>query len=390
MDMRIAGGISLGGLVEQADRVAAVLSTVRGSILAPEDRKTAPTYGLAHMMAITGLEKRALEYRIGKGMVPAGMVTGGRRQFTLSEVRQAARWARGSKLRPAGARALTVTAANFKGGVAKTTTALTLAQGLSLRGHYVLVVDCDPQGSLTTLFGLLPDTEVPEDATILPLCAGAESSISYAVRPTYWDGIDLVAAAPVLFGAEFALAARQNDQSGPEFWRVLDAGLDQARETYDVIVIDTPPALGYVTINALMAADGLLMPLPPSQLDFASSAQFWRIFSDLAMQVAGPAGAKEFAFIDVLPTRVDGQDASSETVRDWMRAAYGDRLLPAEVPKSAATAASAVEFGSVYDGTGGAGPTTHKRALAAFERVADLVEDQAGVFWRSQVAGGTN
>ncbi len=388
MDMRVCGGISLAGLVEQADRVAAVVGRVRQAMLAPEARKTAPVFGLAQMMAMTGLEKRALEYRIDKGHVPAGTVVGARRQFTLTEAREAVRWARRSKLRPSGARALTVSVANFKGGVAKTTTAVTLAQGLSLRGHRVLVVDTDPQGSLTTLFGILPDTDVTEAETIMPLCLGTKTSISYAVRRTYWDGIDLVPAAPALFGAEFALAGRQALGQGLEFWRVLDAGLDSERNNYDVIIVDTPPALGYVTINALMSADGLLMPLPPSQLDFVSSGQFWRLFSDVALQVAGEASAKAFAFIDVLPTRVDGSDVSADTVRDWMRAAYGERLLPVEVPKSVAAAASAIEFGSVYDGTGGAGRATHKRALDAFERVAEFVEDQAGAYWRAQIGGG--
>lgn len=86
--------------------------------------------------------------------------------------------------------------ANFKGGVGKTATAVTLAQGMSLLGHKVLVIDIDPQGSLTTLFGILPDSEVEEEDTILPLVMGAETSIRYAIRPTYWDGIDLVPAAP--------------------------------------------------------------------------------------------------------------------------------------------------------------------------------------------------
>ena len=68
--------------------------------------------------------------------------------------------------------------------MSKTTTAVTLAQGLTLLGHKVLVIDTDPQGSLTTLFGILPDTEVEEHDTILPLAMGSETSIRYAIRPT--------------------------------------------------------------------------------------------------------------------------------------------------------------------------------------------------------------
>jgi chromosome partitioning protein len=130
-----------------------------------------------------------------------------------------------------------------KGGVGKTTTAMTLAQGLALKGHKVLVLDCDPQGSLTTLFGILPDTEVDESQTILPVCLGQESSIAPSIQNTYWPGLDLVCAAPLLFAAEFGLPARQMRETDFEFWNVLNQALDDVRDEYDVIIIDTPPAL---------------------------------------------------------------------------------------------------------------------------------------------------
>ena len=140
--------------------------------------------------------------------------------------------------------------------------------GLSIRGHKVLVIDCDPQGSLTTLFGILPDAEVEAEHTILPLCLGEQESVEYAIRSTYWDGIDLIPATSVLFSAEFALPGRQRDEGQRfQFWNVLHYGIEQARQTYDVIIIDTPPALSYVTINAMMAADGIITPLPPNALN---------------------------------------------------------------------------------------------------------------------------
>jgi chromosome partitioning protein len=159
-------------------------------------------------------------------------------------------------MRPPGQKAITVAVGNFKGGVSKTTSAMILAQGLSLRGHRVLAIDTDPQGSLTTLHGILPETEVDAEMTIGPLCEGSETDIRYAIRSTYWEGIDLIAAAPFLFSAEFALPARQMRDPSSRFWDVLNAGLDSVRDLYDVIVIDTPPSLSYVTINALWAADG--------------------------------------------------------------------------------------------------------------------------------------
>ena len=152
-----AATISLEAIAEQAERAKAVVSQVRGRMLAPNARKKAPSFTTAQLMVLTGLDKSQVDYRLRKGDLPGGTLnsTGSRREFTLAETRHWVREHRREELRPEGAEAITITVGNFKGGVTKTTTALTLAQGLSLRGHKVLVIDCDPQGSMTTLFGLL-------------------------------------------------------------------------------------------------------------------------------------------------------------------------------------------------------------------------------------------
>ena len=113
---------------------------------------------------------------------------------------------------------------------------------VKLPANVRLAIDIDPQGSLTTLHGILPEAEVSEEMTIAPLCNGTSDDITPAIRSTYWDGIDLVAAAPFLFSAEFALPARQMQEAGARFWDVLNAGLEPVRDLYDVIVIDTPPS----------------------------------------------------------------------------------------------------------------------------------------------------
>mgnify|MGYP000978409193 CR=1 FL=1 len=275
---------SLSDIMEQADRASYLMSEVRSAILAPEARKQAPSYNATQLAALCDVERSQIVYRLSKGDLPAGRInqSGNRRAFSLEEAQTWIREYRAKRLRPAAAEAVCIAVANFKGGVGKTTTAMSLAQGLTLKGHRVLLIDCDPQGSLTTLFGIMPDTEVEESQTILPVCLGQQTSIAPAIRSTYWHNLDLVCAAPLLFAAEFGLPARQMREEGFEFWNALNVALDDVRQRYDVIILDTPPALSYVTINALMASDGILMPLPPNALDAASAAQFWRLFSDLA------------------------------------------------------------------------------------------------------------
>jgi chromosome partitioning protein len=383
---------SLADVMTQADKASYMMNAVRGALLAPENRKQAPHFNTTELAALCDADRSQIVYRSSKGDLPAGTINpgGNRRTFTLEDAMPWIREFRADQLRPKGAQAVCISVANFKGGVGKTTTAMTLAQGLALKGHKVLVLDCDPQGSLTTLFGILPDTEVDESQTILPVCLGQESSIAPSIQNTYWPSLDLVCAAPLLFAAEFGLPARQMREADFEFWNVLNQALDDVRDEYDVIIIDTPPALSYVTINALMASDGILMPLPPNALDAASAAQFWRLFSDLAGQLVEQRGVtKSFDFVRVLLTRVDSQDSTTATIRDWINKTYEGKVLPAEIPKTTVASSSSAEFGTVYDVAKYDGSQkTYKRARDAYERVSELMEEIIRATWRRQVAEG--
>lgn len=154
--------ISLKDIQAQAELSADMMDQVRTAMLNPTSRKKELTINLSQLAAYCGVEKGNLIHRAKKGDLPEGRLnpSGSRREYTLSEAQYWIRSYRSDKLRPSGAEAITISIANFKGGVGKTTTAMTLAQGLTLLGHKVLVIDTDPQGSLTTLFGILPDTEV--------------------------------------------------------------------------------------------------------------------------------------------------------------------------------------------------------------------------------------
>jgi chromosome partitioning protein len=389
--------ISLKAITEQAERATSVVAQARNVMLSPHARKLSPTYTATQLIERLGIERTQYEYRVrNPNGLPTGKLTstGARREFTLGEVRQWARQYRSSHLRPAGAEGITICTAHFKGGSTKTTTATTLAQGLSMRGHKVLVVDIDPQGSMTTLFGFLPDAEVDVTQTLLPLFTGDESDVRYAIRSTFWDGVDLIPAASPLFSAEFILPARQLKERAFQFWRTLDYGLDPVRGEYDVIICDTPPSLSMLTVNALMATDGIVMPLPPSNLDFASSAQFWDLFKDLADDFAGRGAGKDFAFINVLLSKVkyaapkENTGQSTAIIREWIQAAYAERVLPVEIPDLEAVRTASKEFGTVYDASReNAATRTFKSAFEAYDRFVDLIEQQMETFWQRQIGG---
>ncbi len=380
--------IGIADLQAVADLSSDVVQKVRAAMLAPTAKKAPPVFSTSELADLCGIEKTHVLYHAKKGTLPTGVKKGARLEWSLEEAKEWVQSFRKDYLRdPTQAAGVVIAVANFKGGVAKTTTAAALAQGLNLKGHKVLVIDTDPQGSLTTLFGVLPDTEVEEEQTILPLCIGVTESILSSIQSTYWSGIDLVAAAPFLFNAEFILPARQKGSTEFEFWRVLDHGLEDARNIYDVIIIDTPPSLSYTTINALMAANGVLMPLPPNALDFASSAQFWSLFTDVCSGLFKHGGAnKKFNFVDVLLSRVDKSDAVSAAVREWIVAAYGARVLPVEIPKTSIAASASIGFGTVYDmTTSTAQAKTLKRARDAYDQLVQYIEMQITGIWASDI-----
>ena len=146
-----------------------------------------------------------------------------------------------------------IAVANQKGGVAKTTTAINLAASLAMANQRVLVVDMDPQGNLTS--GLGKKGQVGPATTIYEALTNDAVDPHAFILSTGVDHLSLVAADRHLTGAEIELV------SLPERERRLRKFVDQLRDEYDYIFIDTPPSLGLLTLNALVAADTVLVPI---------------------------------------------------------------------------------------------------------------------------------
>lgn len=386
--------VSIADLAAMRTKAHAVVSQNRAAAAAPSAQKIPPEFNSAQVAELCGIDRNKLEHRRRKGGLPDGREDARRRMFTLKESQEWVLEYRGSKTRRGCVsgdyvpKAAVITAGNFKGGVGKSTTAATLAQGLSLRGHKVLVIDTDPQGSLTSLMGVAPETLQDED-TILSVASGDAQSLGDAIRPTYWSNIHLIGAAPRISGAQFHLPARAQ-KDGVKFWSVLSNGMQEdVRSLYDVVIIDTPPALDYLTINAFYAADILMVPLPPSAMDFVSSTQFWDLFVELNEEFAEYGMDKNYSFVNVLLSRVDANDSASALVREWITEAYGKHVLPVEIPSTAAAKTAAAEFGTVYDATvAQQSARTYRRAYEAYERLIEITEDQLIRVWQSQGKGG--
>ena len=236
----------------------------------------------------------------------------GAKWFTLDEVLRLRAFfaAEGSKTkeylpyRPKGLPAKIAAVANFKGGVGKTSTAAHLAMSAALDGYRVLVIDLDSQGSMTSIFG---GQVADEWQTVFPLLARDYAESLQAenrarmgrgdpplplddmlaealklrsqdlIQTTHWPNIDLLGAQLNLYWAEFQIPVWRMQLKGWKLWDGLVNRLtaDGVLDDYDLVLLDTPPALGYLTINGLSAADILLIPLGASFLEFDSTGRFF-------------------------------------------------------------------------------------------------------------------
>ena len=376
-------GLSIDGLAAVAAQANDVFGQIRDAMLEPYPRKIPPTFTSSQIASLCGVDKARFHYLVTKGGLPAGTSQGNGRAkvFSLEDAISWVQHANGRAKRPEGQRGRIVTVGNFKGGVAKTTTAVCLAQALTLLGRRVLIVDCDPQGTTTQLCGWAPDAEIVDEQTLLPLIYGDQTALDYAVQSTYWHNLDLIPASSALFDAEFEIPSKVLSESGFEFWDILRKGLLPLSEQYDVIIIDTPPALSYITINALIASDGILMPCPPDGLDFASSTQFWHLFSDIAKKLPGVLESKRYDFINIVLTKVK-QDAVSRVVREWMVKAYGNRVLSIEIPESSVPKGASAQLATVYDLSKPDGSVeAYQRFRDPLDKLALHVDDQFVRAW---------
>ena len=268
-----------------------------------------------------------------------------------------------------------VATANFKGGSSKTTTSIHLAHFLGIQGYRVLCIDLDPQASMTALFGIQPEFDLGSNETAYAALRydNERRSLSDVVRPTYFPGVDLVPGNLELMDFEFDtpsnLTSGNRDELGLFFERLKNA-LASVEDNYDIVVLDTPPSLGYSTLAALYAATSLIITVHPAMLDVASCNQFLIMISDLS-EVLEQFGAKfEHDFFRFLLTRVNPNDGPQKYMSGVMRRLFSNDVLVAEAWESTAIAGAAVAKKSLYElETGEVGREALKRAVESADRV---------------------
>src|SRR2546426_5863217 len=228
--------------------------------------------------------------------------------------------------------------ANQKGGVAKTTTTLNLGVALAEKGHSVLVVDLDPQGNLTMSQGWNPDEIERSMFDVLV----HKLPITEIIRE---GEIDVAVSSIDLAGAELALSS----MIGRE--RALEKALLPVRSQYDYILIDTPPSLGLLTINALTASDTVIVPV---QCEYLSLRGLVQLENTLTMIRENLNPIVEIG--GILPTMYDSRTLHSREAVEMLKENFGDLVFDTKIRKTVRYAEAPVQGSSVlkYDPTGSA------------------------------------
>jgi chromosome partitioning protein len=241
--------------------------------------------------------------------------------------------------------------ANQKGGVAKTTTTLNLAVAFVEEGHRVLCIDMDPQGNLTMSQGIDPDSLEQSMYDVLV----HDLSIREVIRRRE---VDVACSSIDLAGAEIAMSTKIGRE------RSLDKALRPICEDYDFICVDTPPSLGLLTINALTAADKVIVPV---QCEYLSMRGLIQLQNTLAMiqENLNP----DVAIAGILPTMVDTRTLHAKEAIEILEENFGDRVFGARIKKTVRFAEAPVKGMSVlrYDPSGPAADAYRQLAKEVLE-----------------------
>jgi chromosome partitioning protein len=228
--------------------------------------------------------------------------------------------------------------ANQKGGVAKTTTTLNLGVALAERELKVLLVDLDPQGNLTMSQGLNPDTIERSMFDVLVHRLPIQEVIHHTE-------VDLAVSSIDLAGAELALSS----MIGRE--RALEKALAPVRESYDFVLVDTPPSLGLLTINALVASNGVIVPVQCEYLSLRGLVQLENTLSMIRENLNPDVGIE-----GILPTMYDKRTLHSREAVEILQENFGDLVFNTKIRKTVRYAEAPVKGTSVlkYDPSGNA------------------------------------
>jgi len=271
----------------------------------------------------------------------------------------------------------------FKGGSGKTTSTAHLAQALNLRGYRVLVCDLDPQASLSSMFGLRPELELDESVTLYDAIRYDEPvPIRDIIQQTYFHNLDIAPGGLILSEYETETPHAMRQGITPPFYLRLSAALDQVSNDYDVVLIDCPPQLGFLTMSALVASTGIVIPVIPNMIDVASLSQYLTMATSLLKVVEKSGQNLNYDFMRYVLCRYEPSDTPQSQMASFLRMHFGPRLMTETFVKSTAVSDAGLRQNTLYEAVRGEiTRSTLDRALESFNGVADELDATIKAAW---------
>ena len=378
-------------IAADAELLSAQLAALSGRLFPPSAQKSLRPFSSGEAARLIGVSDGYLRQLSISGDGPSPEIgPGGRRLYTLADVNALRRHLAGQggakarqylRWRQPGEHLQVIAITNFKGGSGKTTTTAHLAQYLALEGYRTLAIDLDPQASLSALFGYQPEIDLSDNDTLYGAIRYDEDRVplSEIIRTSYFDGLDIVPGNLELQEFEHTtpqhLSARQAGQKAELFFARVQQAIATVEANYDVVVIDCPPQLGYLTLSALCAATSVIVTVHPQMLDVASMSQFLFMTSDLLSVVREAGGTLNFDFMRYLITRYEPNDGPQTQIAGFLRTQFGARVLTAPMLKSTAISDAGLTKQTLYEvGRESFNRATYDRAFEALNAVNAEIE----------------
>jgi chromosome partitioning protein len=398
IDRHIEKASTSAHITQRAEALSARLRAVGERAFPPTAQKSLRTFSSGEVAEIVGVSDGYLRQLSIDGLGPSPDIgNGGRRSYSLEQINELRQYLAGARPKEAvrffprrreGEKLQVITVSNFKGGSAKTTTSLYLAQGLALQGYRVLAIDLDPQASLSAMFGYQPEFDVAENTTLYGAIRYDDQRVTMkdVIRPTYFTGISMVPGNLELMEFEHQTPRFMLQSRGrPEdlFFRRVAGAIAQVEDDFDVVVVDCPPQLGFLTMGALNAATGMIVTVHPQMVDVASMSQFLLMTSDLVSVIEEAGGHLNYDFLRFLVTRHDPRDVPEQEIVGLMRDVFGSDVMAATAWKSTAIANAGLTKQSLYELTRGAvGRSTYDRAMESINAVNQEVVELLNEVWQ--------
>jgi len=379
---------------EHARELSEKLQAHRLELFPPSARKTLRRFTSGEAADLIGVDPGYLRRLSLEGRGPQPEVSpSGRRSYSIEDIQALRAYLDESGKaerrylphRREGDHLQVLAVVNFKGGSGKTTTSAHLAQYLALRGYRTLAIDLDPQASLSALHGYQPEFDIGENESLYGALRydSERRPLSAVIRETYFPGLHLVPANIELMEYEHETPRALVDSHGKDlFFTRLDGALAEVQDRYDVVVIDCPPQLGFLTMSALCASTAVLVTVHPQMLDVMSMCQFLLMTSSLLEVVADAGGNMSYDWMRYLVTRYEPGDGPQNQMVSFMRSMFGGHVLNYPMLKSTAVSDAGITKQTLYEVTRDQFTrSTYDRAIEALNNVNGEIEGLMTQAW---------